>query len=65
MQKMGLGGGRGGPGAAGGMDINKMMQNAGVGGMGGLANMAKMVMGGGGARMPPGMPKGMMKIKKR
>lgn len=34
--------------------------------MGGLANMAKMMMGGGGMpKMPPGMPKGMMKMGRR
>ena len=39
------------------------------GGMGGLMNMAQQLMGGGGAagkmKMPPGMPKGMMKMGKR
>ena len=48
----------GGAGGAGGMP----------GGMGGLADMAKMMMGGGGMpgmKMPPGIPKGMMKMGRR
>ena len=48
-------------GAQGGMpDMSKMGGNA-------LTNMAKMMMGGGGGmpKMPPGMPKGMMKMGRR
>ena len=73
MQKMGMGmpnipgmGRGGGGGMPGGMpDLSKL------GGMGNLADMAKMMMGGGGGgmpggmRMPPGMPKGAMRMGRR
>ena len=56
MQKMMPGGPHGG----GMPDLSKM------GGMGGLAQMAqKMMSGGGMPKMPPGMPKGMMKMGRR
>ncbi len=53
----------------GGMEemMSKMMGGGmpgGLGGMGGMEQMAKMMMGGGGMKMPPGMPKGMMKMRK-
>jgi len=38
----------------------------GMGGMGGMAEMMqKMMGGGGGMKLPPGIPKGMMKMQRR
>lgn len=71
----GLSGGAGGEGGMGGMGemMQQMMGGAG-GGQGGapdmsaMMNMAQQMMGGGGGggmRMPPGMPKGMMRMGRR
>lgn len=62
MQGMGMGGPEaGGGGPPGGMpDMNQMMQMMQGMGMGGGMPGA----GGGGMRMPPGMPRGMMKRRR-
>lgn len=68
MQKMMGGGGAGmGRGGGGMPDLSKLAGS--MGGMGNLAEMAQKMMGGGGMpggmRMPPGMPRGAMRMGRR